>query len=134
MNSLISSTIMYHSSQEVSFKDIKIATYNLYKYIQDRGYKSYISQTPQNYDINQAALNLGFQVIGDPNAKKTGDLAIIDTKEKDSLLKQMSLVYYGNQLGVYLSTESILCHAYSLISKQTKQSVISIEKISKLST
>ena len=52
MNSLISSTIMYHSSQEVSFKDIKIATYNLYKYIQDRGYKSYISQTPQNYDIN----------------------------------------------------------------------------------
>ena len=117
MNSLISSTIMYHSSQEVSFKDIKIATYNLYKYIQDRGYKSYISQTPQNYDINQAALNLGFQVIGDPNAKKTGDLAIIDTKEKDSLLKQMSLVYYGNQLGVYLSTESILCHAYILISK-----------------
>ena len=33
MNSLISSTIMYHESQEVRFKDIKIATSELYKYI-----------------------------------------------------------------------------------------------------
>jgi len=37
---------MYHESQEVRFKDIKIATSELYKYIQERGYKNYISQTP----------------------------------------------------------------------------------------
>ena len=117
MNSLISSSIMYHDSQVVRFKDIKIATSELYRYIQDNGYKNYISNYPQNFDINQAALNLGFKVVGDPMQKKTGDLATIDVTEKDSLLKQMSLVYYGNQLGVYLSTESILCHAYSLISR-----------------
>lgn len=46
MNSLISSTIMHYPSQEVSFKDIKLSTNYLYNYINDRGYKSYISQTP----------------------------------------------------------------------------------------
>lgn len=42
----------------------------------------------------------------------------------------MILVYYGNQLGVYLSTESILCHSYSLLSRTTKDSAVSVSELS----
>ena len=59
-------------------------------------YKNYISTVPTNYDINLAAINLGFKVNGKPEHKKEGGNAIIDTKDKNELLKQMTLVYYGN--------------------------------------
>lgn len=84
---------------------------------------------PKNHDINLAALNLGFIVKGDPSDKKKGNAAIIDLKEKDSLLKQLSLVYYGNQLGVYFSIESMLGHAYTLISKKTNNPIVDIDEL-----
>jgi len=42
----------------------------LYRYIQDKNYKHYISAPPSNYEINLAALNLGFKVLGNPMKKK----------------------------------------------------------------
>ena len=96
MNSIIASTLLYYPRTEISVKDIKISTKLLYSYILDRGFKNYISATPANYDINQAALNLGFQVIGKPLDRKVGDKAIVDLKERDSILKVLTLFYYGN--------------------------------------
>lgn len=58
---------------------------------------------------------MGFKVKGNPADRKKGNDASIDVKEKGSLLKQMTLVYYANQLGVYFSTESIVAHAYSFL-------------------
>lgn len=117
MNSLIAATLMYYPREEIRFKDIKISTSLIYDYIMERGYKTYISTQPQNYDINQAALNLGFTVKGNPTDRKKGDEAVVNIKEKGALLKQMTLVYYGNQLGVYFSMESIICHAYSYLTQ-----------------
>ena len=97
--------------------------------MQDKGNKSYISTLPKNYDINLTALNLGFKVNGDPSDRKKGDAAIIDLKEKDSILKQLSLVYYGNQLVVYFSIESMLGHAYTLISKKTNNPIVAIDDL-----
>lgn len=97
MNSLISSALLYYPKQEVSFDTVKAITKNLYQYINEKGCKTYISVTPQNYDINQAVLNLGFKVRGNPLDKKTGGAAIINMKMKDdSELKTLALSYYGN--------------------------------------
>jgi len=73
MNSLIASSLIYHADPKVSFKDIKNTTKTLYDYIKLKKFKNYISTMPQNYDINLAALSLGFQVSGTPNDRKTGD-------------------------------------------------------------
>lgn len=51
MNALISSSFMHYPKQEITFKDTKVITKNLYVYIKDRGFKTYISATPQNFDI-----------------------------------------------------------------------------------
>lgn len=115
MNSIIASSLLYFPRDEIRFKDIKISTSNIYNYVLEKEHKSYVSTQPQNYDINQAALNLGFKVKGNPADRKKGNDASIDVKEKGSLLKQMTLVYYANQLGVYFSTESIVAHAYSFL-------------------
>jgi hypothetical protein len=73
MNSIIASSLLYYPRDEMRFKDIKISTSNIYDYIIERGYKSYVSTQPQNFDINIAALNLGFKVIGNPADRKKGD-------------------------------------------------------------
>ena len=73
MNSIIASSLLYYPRDEMRFKDTKISTSNIYDYIIERGYKSYVSTQPQNFDINIAALNLGFKVIGDPADRKKGD-------------------------------------------------------------
>ena len=68
----------------------------LYHYIQDKQYKNYISAAPQAYDIKEAALNLGFKVLGNPDHKKEGGNAIVDMREQANLLKNLSFAYYGN--------------------------------------
>ena len=87
MNSLISTSMFYHSEREVSFKQIKTNSFMLYNYIQDRNYKNYISAPPSHYEINLAALNLGFKVKGKPLHKKEGGNAIIDMRQNNGLLK-----------------------------------------------
>jgi hypothetical protein len=86
----------------------------LYSYIQGSQLKNYISTTPSNYEINNAALNLGFKVIGNPEDRKKGGEAIVNMKEQTSLLKTLSLAYYGNQLFVYFRREAFIAHSISL--------------------
>lgn len=81
MNSLISTSLFYQPQLEVSFGQVKQLTHMLYGYMIDKGFKNYISAEPQNYDINQASLNLGFQVRGNPGDKKEGDQAVVNMKE-----------------------------------------------------
>ena len=46
MNSIIASSLLYYPRDEMRFKDVKISTSNIYDYIRDRGYKSYVSTSP----------------------------------------------------------------------------------------
>ena len=73
MNSLIASALLFQPRKEITFKNIKTITKSIYNYIKEKDYKTYVSICPQNYDIKQAVLNLGFKVSGDPLDKKIGD-------------------------------------------------------------
>lgn len=91
-------------------------TKNLYDYIMYKRYKTYVATSPQNFDINDAVLNLGFNIIGKPLDKKQGANACINMNfDGDQMLKALSMSYYGNQLGVHLSVESIVIHAVDLL-------------------
>ena len=46
MNSLISSSLMYYPNQEISFKNIKTITKNVYNYILDKDIKHYCAAAP----------------------------------------------------------------------------------------
>ena len=83
MNSLISSVLYTYPKPEITFQEIKSSCKQTYDYIVNQGYKTYISASPQNYDINQAVLNLGFTVKGKPMDKKLGNQAIVDLEEKE---------------------------------------------------
>jgi len=60
MNSLIASSLLFYPKPTVSMSNVKNITKNLFQQIVDKGYKTYISGCPQNFDINKAALGLGF--------------------------------------------------------------------------
>ena len=80
------------------------------------------------YDIKEAALNLGFKVIGNPDDRKKGGDALVNMKEQNNLIKHLSLAYYGNQLSVYFKAESIIAHSISYQLKINKKPV-SLEQI-----
>lgn len=73
MNLIISASLLYYPLNEITFKSIKIITKNIFKHIKNKKYKTYLNGPPQNYDIEQAALNLGFTINGYPNDKIKGD-------------------------------------------------------------
>lgn len=73
MNDLIASSLIFHPKSEISFKSIQISCKNLLNHIKLKNYQTYINNPPQNYDINEACLNLGFSVKGDPKDKHKGD-------------------------------------------------------------
>ena len=99
MNLIISSCLLYYPKNEITFKNIKIITRNIFIHIKNKKYKTYLNGPPQNFDIEQAALNLGFTINGQPNDKTKGDQALVNLDEKKNKLVMVSLEYYGNQLG-----------------------------------
>ena len=74
-----------------------------------------MSGGPQNYDIQKAALHLGFKIRGDPLDRNKGDDAIIDLKERT--ISNLGLAFYGNQLGMYFYLESIVAHSVCYLMK-----------------
>ena len=119
MNSLVVSALMYYPKNEITIGAVKKSSKAIYDLAQEKEIKIYVSAEPQNFEINQAVLNLGFEVKGDPLNKKTGDASIVSLQERDTMLKRLSLGYYVNHLVVCFSNESILSHAYSLAVMQT---------------
>ena len=73
---------------------------------------SHHCEAAANWLVSQL-LNLGFEVKGKPLDKKVGDQAIVNFKERDSLLKTLSMSYYANTLGVYFNVECILAHSFN---------------------
>ena len=78
MNALIASSLIFHPKPEISFKTIKISCKNLLNHIQFKDYQTYINNIPQNFDINEACLNLGFSVKGNPKDRHKGDECIVN--------------------------------------------------------
>ena len=73
---------------------------------------------------------MGFTVKGNPMDRKKGDEAIVFFKERDQLLKTLSMSYYANQLGVYFNTECILAHSINYVRKTSAQNKkLSIAKV-----
>ena len=66
---------------------------------------------------------------GNPNDRKNGGKAIVNLKEKEDLIKRLSLTYYGNQLGVYLSTESIAAHSIVYCSRRSPDGFITQQEV-----
>ena len=129
MNSLISTSILFNPLQEVDFLSIKVTTKKMYDYIRLKNCKTYISASPSNYDIQETVLNLGFKVKGKPMDKKTGDKAIVNIEEKDSLLQSLAMSYYANQIAVNFSVESIIAHSFNYLSKVANGAPISVSQI-----
>ena len=80
----------------------------------DKDIKTFVSSEPQNYEINRALLNLGFQIKGDPMNKKNGDTSIVLLDERDSILKRLSLGYYVNQIADSFANETMVAHSFLL--------------------
>ena len=110
MNSMIASAILFHPKPKITFDHVKITTKNLYNHIRRKEYKTYISGPPQNFDINKAAIRLGFKVEGKPLDKRKGDEAMVNLDSK-GVEKTLSLAYYSNNIGTYFSLESMITHA-----------------------
>ena len=93
MNAMICSSLLYQNQQELSFKNIKNTSKKIYDHILSKGYKTYCSASPENYDINLAVKHLGFQVVGKPLDKHKGNEAKVILSQDNSVL---ALAYYGN--------------------------------------
>ena len=77
MNSVISTCLLYYPKDKATFKQLKEVTNEIYKHIKDKDLKTHISACPQNLDIKDAALSLGFAVKGNPTDRKKGDEAVL---------------------------------------------------------
>ena len=51
MNSVVSTSLLYYDLPEVTFGMMKKTIHSLYKYIKMKKWTTYISCSPQNYDI-----------------------------------------------------------------------------------
>ena len=77
MNSVISTCLLYYPKDKATFKQLKEVTNEIYKHIKDKDLKTNMSACPQNLDIKDAALSLGFSVKGNPTDRKKGDEAVL---------------------------------------------------------
>lgn len=133
MNSLISAALCHYPLPKMTIKYLKSSVKLTYDHILRKEYKTYISSPPQNHDINQAVLNLGFQIKGNPMDKKIGDQAIIDLSDKESnFISMLGLSYYANQFGVYFSLESIISHSANLLLKRTGSKIMDLAELTEI--
>jgi len=51
-------------------------------------------------------------------------------KENNSLLKNLTLAYYANQLSVYFKAESIIAHSVGYVMLKTKEDRVYSQQIS----
>ena len=86
MNPVIASCLQNSKKQEITIEQIKKATNNIYAYVKEQQLKSFISVTPQNYDIKEAALSMNFSIQGNPMDKLKGEKAIINLKDNVGIL------------------------------------------------
>lgn len=82
MNLIVSASLLYFPKNEITFKNIKIITRNIFNHIKNKKYKTYLNGPPQSFDIEQAALNLGFTISGKPNDKILGNQALVNLEKK----------------------------------------------------
>jgi hypothetical protein len=76
MNCMITTSLLYNKDAgEITFKSIKDTTHEVFEHILAKGYKTYCSARPENYDINLAVKHLGLKVIGMPLDKHKGNEA-----------------------------------------------------------
>jgi hypothetical protein len=113
MNCMITTSLLYHKNEgEISFKSIKDTTHEVFEHILAKGYKTYCSARPENYDINLAVKHLGLKVIGKPLDKHKGSEAkVLISLDK----KMLALAYYSSQMTTHFAMESIIAHAVSYL-------------------
>ena len=68
----------------------------MYEHILGMNYRTYCPAGPENYDIYQAVLNLGFKIEGQALHKKKGDKALVVFTGNESYATQLALSFYGN--------------------------------------
>ena len=105
-------TMIYHPENQITMEMVKKHARAAFEITKDKDIKTFVSSEPQNYEINRALLNLGFQIKGDPMNKKTGDTSIVLLDERDSILKRLSLGYYVNQIADSFANETMVAHSF----------------------
>jgi glycerol-3-phosphate O-acyltransferase len=93
MNAMITSSLLYQTSSELTFGSIKKTSQRLYEHILAKGYKTYCSASPENYDVNLAVKHLGYQVVGKALDKHKGNEAKVILKQDHNVL---ALAYYSS--------------------------------------
>lgn len=81
-----------------------------------KGHKTYISNTPQNFDIKNIVHHLDFKVI-DLDSKKPK----VDLRNTNPTMKMMSLSHYVNPLVQAFQFECELSHALQLLENTSKK-------------
>ena len=99
---------MLNTNPKLPFSDIKNATRGMFEHVLAMNYKTYCPAGPENYDIYQAVLNLGYKVEGNALDKKKGDKAMVITTGNESLATKFAVNFYGNQFGNHVANESII--------------------------
>jgi len=130
MNSMVAATLMLNTKPKLPFSDIKNATKGMFEHVLAMNYKTYCPAGPENYDIYQAVLNLGYKIEGNALDKKKGDKAMVITTGNESLARMLAVNFYGNQFGNHVANESIIlqavCHLTNFNHKghQTKSTTL----------
>lgn len=113
-NTLVSASILFNQRPEVSFKKIKASCDNLFKQMRVNNAKTYISNAPQAFDINEIAKALDFEVIGHFESK---DAKVnLRNLQREKLF---SLSLYANSLLNEFQFEALLAHSISLLEKRS---------------
>jgi hypothetical protein len=105
---MISASILYSQNLEVPFERVKWISENIYRKMRENGAKSYVSNIPQPFDINQTAKSLGFEIMGHFESKNA-KINVRDIKSQKQNL--FSLALYANQIVYWFQFESFLSHA-----------------------
>lgn len=133
MNSMIAATIMMNQKPKLSFLEIKQTTKMMYEHILGMNYKTYCPAGPENYDIYQAVLNLGYKVEGKALDKKKGDKAMVVFSGNESFKTELALSFYGNQFGSHLINEAVIlqaiCHLTNFNLKGNATKPVSLQEI-----
>ena len=103
---------------------VKDMSDQIFKYIKTKKCKTYLSGPPNNFAIKEAALNLGFNIKGNPMDKRQGHKATIKIIDKFVALKRLSLSYYSMPIGVALCNDSIVAYSLYYLKKMNRISNI----------
>jgi len=108
---MICASLLFHEKPDISFRRIKETSDNMYWKIIQKGKKTYCSNSPQNFDINNVVKHLDFKVNGKVESKTT---KVNIRQHLNHNVKMLSMSHYVNPLVSCFHQEAMMVHAVFL--------------------